>query len=163
MLFLGKRLKTVILVLSIWPISFSASAQSSGTAGSIDGKVTDPTGAVVVGAQVKIQNPVSGYSQTTVADSLGQFHFRNIPFNPYHLSVSAGGFAPQAQDVNVRSSVPVVANVQLQLAGAQQSVTVEASAEDLIERDPTAHTDIDSSLIKTLPAESVSSGLSSVI
>jgi len=162
-LFVRKRLKTVIFVFSILPISFSAFAQSSGTAGSIDGKVTDPTGAVVVGAQVKIQNPVSGYSQTAVADSVGQFHFRNVPFNPYHLSVTAGGFASQAQDVSVRSSVPVTANVQLQLTGAQQTVTVEASAEDLIERDPTAHTDIDSSLIKTLPAESVSSGLSSII
>ncbi len=154
---------SILYILSILLISFSAFAQSSGTAGSVDGKVTDPTGAVVVGAKVKIQNPVSGYSQTATTDGVGLFHFRNVPYNPYHLSVTAPGFTSQAQDVNVRSAVPVVASIQLELQGTQQSVTVEATAEDLIERDPTAHTDIDSSLIKTMPVESANGGLNSVI
>ena len=76
-------------------------AQSSATAGTIDGKVTDPTGAVVPGAQVKIHNPVSGFSQTAASDGAGQFHFRNVPFNPYHLSVAASGFASYALGVKV--------------------------------------------------------------
>src|SRR5262245_26105057 len=148
MLLMQRRFEAVLSAALIFLAASSACAQSSATAGTITGKITDPTGALVPDVQVKIENPVTGYSQATKTDSSGQFQFKNVPCNPYHLSVTASGFAPQAQDIAVRSSVPVVANSQLQLAGAQQTVTVEASAENLIERDPTAHTDIDSTLIK---------------
>lgn len=166
MLFMKMRSETAIsflFTLSFLLVSFPAFTQPSGNAGTVDGKVADPTGAVVVGAKVKIQNPVSGYSQTVVTDAVGLFHFRNVPYNSYHLSVTAQGFNPQAQDVEVRSAVPVNTNVQLELQGTQQSVTVEATAEDLIERNPTAHTDIDSSLIKSIPESAANSGLNSII
>src|SRR5260370_4204 len=120
MLFIQMRFKTaisVLFILSILLISFSAFAQSSGTAGSIDGKVADSTGAVVTGAQVTLQHPASGYRQATTTDGLGLFHFRNVPFSSYHLSVTASGFAPQAQDVDVRSAVPVTPQISLSVAG----------------------------------------------
>ena len=79
----------------------------SGNSGTINGMVKDPSGAVVAGAEVSIHNPVSGYDRTTTTDSTGSFTFSNIPLNPYHLSVEAKGFGAYAQDVDVRSSVPV--------------------------------------------------------
>ena len=84
----------------------SANAQTTGNA-SMSGVVTDPTGAVVPGATVQIQNPVSQYSRTTTTDGTGQFSFTNVPVNPYHLSVTAKGFAAYSQDVDVRSAVPL--------------------------------------------------------
>ena len=66
----------------------SASAQTSGNS-SLSGVVSDPTGAVVPGATVEIHNPVSQFSRTTTTDGEGRFTFTNIPFNPYHLSVTA--------------------------------------------------------------------------
>ena len=38
---------------------------------------------------------------------MASFRFTNVPFNPYHLAVTAKGFAGYTQDVDVRSSVPV--------------------------------------------------------
>ena len=129
---------------------------------SISGTVADPTGAVIPNATVEIHNPVSGYARSTSTDTSGKFNFTNVPFNPYHMTVAAAGFAPYAQDVEVRSSVPLDVQIKLQVEASSTSVTVEAGG-DLIENDPIAHTDLDQNLFDKLPLESQSSSLSSLV
>src|SRR6204780_5300593 len=68
-------------------------------AGSVTGTVTDASGAVIPGATVTIENPVSGLSRTAKTDASGQYRFTNLPFNPYHLSAHAEGFSPFTADV----------------------------------------------------------------
>ena len=135
----------------------------SGTYGSIQGMVTDPSAAAVAGATVEIQNPVSGYDRTTTSDTNGHFSFANVPFNPYHMTVVAAGFQSYVQDVDVRSGVPVNTNVALKVGGASTSVTVRADAGDLVENDPVTHTDVDRDLFDKLPLESQSSSVSSLV
>ncbi len=135
-------------------------AQSN--AGSISGVVTDPTGAVIPGATVSIENPVSQYTRSTTTDSAGHYGFSNIPFNPYHMTVTGKGFASFAQDVEVRSTVAVVSNVGLKVGSEINTVTV-TSGGDLVEDDPTFHTDVDRSLFQKVPLESQSSSLSSLV
>src|SRR5215472_9574588 len=148
-------------LLALCPVA--GLAQSTGNAGSINGTVTDPSGAVVPNATVEIHNPVSRFSRTTQTDSAGKFAFPNVPLNPYHLTVTAQGFGQSAQDVEVRSSLPVTANVKLQISGGAETVTVQGEAGDLLENDPTFHTDIDRQLFDKLPLESSSSELSSLV
>src|SRR5450631_2653922 len=136
--------------------------QSLGNAGTIEGSVVDPSGAAVTKATVTIHNPVTGYRQSTVAGADGTFRFSNIPPNPYHLEVTASGFAVFAQDVSLRSAIPIQFKATLALAGAQTSVTVEGSG-DLIEVDPSAHIDADRSLIMKLPSVDPAGGLSQAI
>ena len=136
---------------------------SSGSAGTVAGTVKDQTGAIIVGATVTIHNPVTGYERTVSTDATGGFIFTNIPFNPYHLSVTDAGFNPHAQDVDLNSPVPISLNITLELAGGKTEVTVSTETSDLIEVDPTAHTDVDRSLIDKLPLESQSSSLSSLV
>jgi hypothetical protein len=59
--------------------------------------------------------------------------------------------------------VPVSLKITLQLAGGKTTVTVTSEAADLIEVDPTAHTDVDRALFDKLPLESQSSSLSSLV
>ena len=94
----------------------SGSAQASGNS-SLSGVVSDPTGAVVPGGTVEIHNPVSQFSRSATTDGEGRFSFTNIPFNPYHLSATAPGFAAYSQDVDVRSAVPLNLKVALPIAG----------------------------------------------
>ena len=140
-----------------------AGAQSVGNSGSVTGTVLDPTGAVVPNAKVEIRNPVSGYDRSTTTDSGGKFAFTNIPFNPYHLTVQADGFMVRAQDVEPRSAVPMEVSIKLDVAGSTTAVTVEAEGGDLVENDPTFHTDVDKSLFEKLPLESASSSVSSLV
>jgi hypothetical protein len=136
-------------------------SQTAGNAGTIHGIVTDPTGAILPGATVTIQNPVSGYERAATTDSAGHYQFTNVPLNPYHVVVSAAGFASATQEVEVRSSVPVTVNTSLQVGAAATEVTVTGS--DLVESDSTFHTDVDRGLFNKLPLESQSSSLSSLV
>jgi len=157
----------VLLGMALIGFSFvavqSLSAQSSGSSTSVGGTVVDPSGGVVVGATVEIQNPVSGFSRTITTDSSGNFVIQNVPFNPYHLTVFAKGFDGYVQDVSVNSTVPINVKISLKITGASTSIKVEASAEDLLETDSTAHTDVDRALFDKLPLESASSSLSSLV
>ena len=139
----------------------SALAQAGSSSGTIYGSVADATGAIVPGATVTLVNPRSGLNRTAVTDSAGNYQFSNLPYNSYHLVVSASGFGSLAEDANVQSSVPVVFKDVLRVGQSAESVTVTGS--DLIESDTTFHTDIDRGLINKLPLESQSSGLSSLV
>jgi hypothetical protein len=138
-------------------------AQSSGNAGAIEGTVVDPDGKAVVGASVELHNPVSGYDVNTKTNDQGLFRISNIPFNPYHLTVTFAGFQNLVQDVDVRSGGTITLKLPLKLAGANLSVSVEAGAPDLLENDSTAHTDVDRNLFGKVPLESASSGLSALV
>ena len=145
-------------------VAIVANAQSGGSSTMLNGAVVDPSGAVVAGATVEVRNPVSGFDRTTVTDAAGKFSIANVPFNPYHLTVVMKGFSPYAQDVDVRSVVPVALSVTLQVQTSNEVVTVESEAgEDLIENDPTFHTDVDRGLFDKLPLESQSSSVSSLV
>jgi len=158
-----KSLHAAFIVLFYLALGIHAHAQSSGTSASISGTVLDPTGAVVPNATVAIHNPVSHFDRSTNTDSSGQFSFPNIPFNPYHLSVAGAGFAPYTQDVEVRSVVPLVLKISLRVAGSSESVSVESSGGDLVENDPTFHSDISKELFDKIPLESASSSVSSLV
>jgi hypothetical protein len=148
-----------ILFVGVFVFCCNAKAQSSGT---VEGIVKDPDGAVVPGATVQIHNPVSHFDRSTTTNAEGKFQFTNVPFNPYHMTVTAKGFAPYTQDVEIRSIVTSNVPVNLKIVGANTIVTVEGSG-DLIENDPTAHTDVDRNLFTKMPLESVSSSISSLI
>src|SRR5881296_3624797 len=145
---------------SFHSIALFAQSVASGT---IEGTVVDSTGAIVVGAMVEVRNPITGFEQTAVTDSMGTFRFANIPFNPYHLQVSQPGFAPAAQDVNVRSAVTVSIKVTLSVAGISETVQVEAGGQDILENVPYAHADVNISTLDKLPMFSPASGLSDAI
>lgn len=139
-----------------------ARAQTSGSS-AVSGTVTDPSGAVVPGATVVINNPVSGFSRTTTTDSSGKFIFPIVQLNTYHMTVTMTGFAPYVQDVDVRSAVPIDLKITLQISANAENVTVQGEPADLVENDPTFHTDVDRNLFSKLPLESTSSELSSLV
>ncbi len=149
------------LAAGAWLFAGVAQAQT-GNSSTITGTVVDPSGGIVAKAAVTIHDPVSGYERSATTDSSGNFTFSNVPFNPYHLTVTAAGFAPYAQDVLIRSSVPVSLKISLGLSAVSATVTVEAG-EDLLEVTPTEHTDVDRGLFDKLPLESQSSSLSSLV
>src|SRR5271170_4973435 len=103
-----KSLYAAFMMLFYLAIGLYAHAQSGGSSASITGTVFDQSDAVVPNATVEIHNPVSAFARSTVTDSSGKFTFPNVPFNPYHLSVAVTGFASYTQDVEVRSTVPLI-------------------------------------------------------
>jgi hypothetical protein len=151
-----------IFVFVLCPFLLAASSlRAQSAAGTVAGTVTDASGAVIPGATVTIENPVSGLSRTAKTDSAGHYQFNNLPLNPYHLVANAPGFTALTLDVSVRSSVPVTPVISLQVGGASTTVTVTGG--DLVENDSSLHTDLDRTMIEKLPLESSSSSVSSLV
>jgi Tol biopolymer transport system component len=97
--------------------------------GSIVGAVTDPTGALVSRAEVKVINTSTGLSREVAADDVGYYSIQNLPQGAYDLSVSATGFKPLTQKgVNVLINTVTRADLTLQVGGVTESITVDASA-----------------------------------
>jgi hypothetical protein len=157
----GALMRILPLLLLTLPALMARAAQG-GNAGIIHGTVTDPSSAVIPGASVRISNQMSGFVRTTTTDATGQFTVTNVPFNPYHLSVSAAGFAPASQNVEIRSTVETNLTLVLQVEGASQTVTVESEGPE-VEDTSTYHTDVDRDMFTKVPLESQSSGLSSLV
>jgi hypothetical protein len=153
---------SIIRVLLVLYLAVLAASAQSGNAGAVRGSVTDPSGAVVPNATVTLDNARSGLLRTFQTDATGQFVFSNVPFNSYRISISTNGFIPLSREFELRSVVGTSLNLVLQVAGSTQTVTVEASG-DLIETDPTFHSDVDRDLFIKVPLESASSTLSSLV
>jgi hypothetical protein len=155
-------MKTASAVLVCFTGVLSFAQSTSVNSGTIHGSALDPSGAAVVGALVEIVNPVSHYDQKIVTDGQGKFELDNVPFNNYHLSVSAPGFQAHVEDIAVRTPVPLDVKASLQIGTSSLTVNVEAAG-DLLETVSTTHTDVDRALFDTLPLESQSSSLSSLV
>jgi Carboxypeptidase regulatory-like domain len=155
------RLAAVVLLSA--SVAVATDGQSVGNATTLNGTVVDATGAIVLGATVKIHNPVSGYDRSTETDTSGRFTFSNVPFNPYHLTVTSKGFSNYAQDVELRSNVPVTVTITLQATVEATTVTVRESAGDLVETDSTFHSDVDRNELERLPMPPESSGVAAAV
>src|SRR5688572_6421995 len=103
----------------------SAFAQTS-TTGSIEGTVTDSTGAAVPGVAVRVTSPNLISAQSATTDESGRYRISNLPPGKYAISVEADkGFAKfERAEVEVNLSRTSAVEIQLQPAGAQASVTI---------------------------------------
>lgn len=125
--------------------------QGQTNAGFIRGAVTDPNGAAVPNAVVRLTNSITNYTQSAMTRADGTYQLIDVPFNRYALTVAAQGFESPAQDVVVSSNLVQTINVRLQIAPVRQEVNV-ASQDDLLEVNKTApSTTIDRTRILTFP------------
>ena len=155
-------LKALLLISILNVFCALAQAQALGSAGTVSGTVTDPNGAVVSGAAVSIKNAGTGFARTTTTDSEGNYSFQNVPPNNYQITISAGGFDNQAQNIVVRGSVPMQVSISLVVSGTSANVTVEADAQN-VENIPTTQTNIDQTQLGKLPLTSPGNGLSEAV
>src|SRR5580698_3126348 len=151
------------LLLMTCAIAAAGSPQAGGNATSLVGTVVDETGAVILGATVKIHNPVSGFDRSVITDAAGQFSFTNVPFNPYHLTVTVKGFSTFVQDVELRSVLPTTLSITMRAVVAATTVTVHEEAGDLVETDSTSHTDVERNQLDRLPENPSSAGVSAAV
>jgi hypothetical protein len=115
-------LSLFVLILS----SQSALAQGLGT---IVGTVSDSTGAVVPGAQIKAINAGTSFSRVVVSNAQGYFVIPSLNPADYDVSINAAGFAPLTKaGVTVLADQSLTLNSSLTLPGESQVVSVDAQA-----------------------------------
>ena len=105
-----------------------ARAQSN-ISGDIVGTVTDATGAILPGAQVKVTSNVNDQVKTVISDKLGSFRVPLLEPGKYKVSVTAAGFETTTQETTVSAGSVTPLNVKLTVGKA--SVTIEISGGDI--------------------------------
>lgn len=111
------------LLLVVWISSY---AQETINFASIGGRVTDSSGAVVPGAKVDAQQTETNVSTSTTTDNEGRFHFPYLKAGPYEVTVQRPGFAPAVSKVTLSVGAAFQISVQLQIASAQEKITVSS-------------------------------------
>lgn len=118
-----KRLALIAVVL----LPLLLSAQS--TTQSIQGLVTDPSGAVIAGAKVTMINPATGVSQTVLTNATGNYTFVLVPVGLYDLKFEMQGFKTETiRGLRVETAAQVRQDAALQVGAVTETVEVSAQA-----------------------------------
>ena len=102
-------------------------AQTTISTGSIQGLVTDPTGAVVSGAKISISNKATGRVITIKTTSAGAYTSGALTPGDYTLRVEAQGFKTSETAVTVQVGVTAPGNIKLQVGQTTQVVEVQGT------------------------------------
>jgi hypothetical protein len=131
--------------------SVSLFAQSNLSTGSIQGTITDPSGAVVGGAKVTISNKANGQSNTTTSTSSGTFSSGSLTPGDYRVRVEAQGFKTSELPVIVQVGVAANASLKLQLGQMSQVVEVQGAGVSVNTEQATVQGVLTASQIESLP------------
>lgn len=159
-----RALVTNILLIAVagWAVPLWAAGMQAATGG-LNGTLRDPTGAGIPGAAVRLLSATGSVEETATSDAMGRFAFNNVPEHIYRLSVVANGFSNASQNVTVRGGVTVTVDLTMAVSAVTQTMDVNADASNMVEPDPSSHTDIDSQMIDRMPVPQSSTGLSTLI
>jgi len=119
---------SMVLILAALLFGGFATAHAQ-TGGEITGAVTDPTGAVIPNADVKVTSTETGASHATKSNGAGIFDFPSLPIGNYNLTVSATGFESYKKDgivLNIADNLKE--SVVMTVGGGANTVTVQANA-----------------------------------
>jgi hypothetical protein len=114
----------------------SASDQPQGQPlpGIVKGVVTDPSGAVVAGARVRLTREDQSPGQEVLTGADGQFSFANLPPGPFHLTITSAGFAPQTSSGILHAGeIATVPQIALQVAETLTEVQVGVTQVEVAE------------------------------
>jgi len=116
------------VVCLVFGLGRPVGAQQAVDYASVGGRVTDPQGAVVAGAQVTARHTDTNVAAETVTDTAGRFRFPYLKVGPYELKVRAAGFADLTRTLNLTVGAAYDIPLALRLAGVETSVTVSADS-----------------------------------
>jgi hypothetical protein len=142
------KLLAIFTLLSAAAVTLAQSSTSS-----LRGDVRDPSGAAVVGAQVDLKNPATGFSSSRTTDSAGAYRFLGVPAGTYTVSVTANGFAAQFAIVELLVNQPFTKAFSLSVETLRTVVQVSGDAQGLNLVDASMGDAVNSATIQSLPME----------
>lgn len=132
-------------------LTLTTAAAAQLAAAPVRGVIHDPQHRPLAGAQVTLRAAHSQWSATATTNADGEFVFRDVSLGDYTVTASHTGFAAATEDLTVVSGANPVVHVELQVAGASQTVTVTAAPEEVQTDTPTPTTLIDHEDIERTP------------
>src|SRR5256886_4389300 len=124
------------LLLSLGSTNAFGQATASAT---IQGTITDKSGAVVSGAEVVAKNKATDITRTTSSDETGSYRFELLPAGTYTVTVTKTGFGPVAQTIEILVGQTATVNAELKPGAENELIEVTGEAIPLIDQ---AKTDV---------------------
>jgi len=144
--------KRLVCTLAFFLLASTASLRAQTTNGSIQGTVTDPSGAAVGGASVTGRNLDTGLTITTVTTDAGLYSLANLPPGRYTVTIEGPSLKKYSREgVTVHTDATVVLDVQMQLGAVSENVTVIADASQLETATSDIGVTVQTTLIQNLP------------
>jgi hypothetical protein len=145
------RLRQVTSLLTV-VLFFIAPLFAQSPNGTISGLVIDPTGAVIVGAEVIIKNDATGLVYTTKTNNEGIYVLPNLPPGQYRLQVSRIGFKTLIKpDINLSVQDALAINFTLPVGAMSETVTVPGGASLVNTQSGSVSTVVDRNFVESLP------------
>ena len=117
----------VLFCMAAFFVPANGNCQTAGT-GSIQGSVSDPTGAVIQNGSVTLTNTATQVQHATKSGADGLYSFPNIPVGVYTLDVSAQGFEHYSQaEIVLEVGCSIGINVNMTVGQAAQRVEVRTN------------------------------------
>jgi hypothetical protein len=139
----------------------SCRAFGQSTSGDIFGTITDHSGAFLAGAVVSVKNMDTGVSAATQANSVGEFHFSNLPAGTYTITGSAPAFASYSLNgFEVKLNKTTTAALVLPVAAASADVAVSADAPVILDTSTAQlQSSFESEELRNMPTATVGLGV----
>jgi hypothetical protein len=120
-----KKTKRPLAIAILLTMLMAPFVRAHGAGGHIEGKVTDPKGAIVVGATVTLTDSSTSQVFTAITDQQGRYKVEGLPAGVYSVVVSALGFTDARRDgVNVTEGAVASVDLKLEIAPVEATVTV---------------------------------------
>ena len=149
------RTRTLLrfMLISMLTVANSVSSVAqSGTSSALTGTISDPSGAMVPGAQVKAIEVNTGAVRAAQSNSEGRYLFAQVNPGNYRIAVEATGFRKtESQPATVAVGQTIAVNFTLSPAANTQTVEVSAETGPLSLENPNISTTLDERVIKQLP------------
>lgn len=141
------------LRLTITLLLLMATMQAQGTRGTIKGVVTDPTGALVSGATVKLTDVAKEVVVRTVqTDAAGAYQFVEVEPATYSITITAASFSEsKLVAIKVEPNRNLEVDVALKVSGVSEEITVTSSQEMIDRESATLGTTVDRARVQNLP------------
>ncbi|HUS18273.1 MAG TPA: TonB-dependent receptor [Terriglobales bacterium] len=151
------------LIFPLVCLSFLTNILLAQSVGTIQGTITDPSGAVVANASVNLSSAISGYKQTTTTNATGFYKFTGVPFVTFTVHAEAPGFAHVDTTAELRSNVPLTLNLSLAVQASTQVVDVTESAAVLETSSASTHHDLDYMQLQKSPVVGSGRGVEALV
>ena len=135
----------------LFALVFAALGQTTVSTGSIQGTVTDPSGAAIAGARVTITAKATGSAATVTTSSAGEYNSGGLIPGDYEVRVEETGFSTALLAVTVQVGVTSNGNVRLAIGKSSETIEVTSSAIAVNPDQATVQGVLNSTQIEQLP------------
>ena len=140
-------------LIALW-LTLTSFVFSQTSSTSLRGAVTDPSGSVVEGATVVLENKESNLKRTLTTGVQGEYQFLFLSPGTYSLVVTAAGFERYQQaGLQLLVNTPVTTNVRLQVGKASEVVNVTTEAPIINTVDASLGNSFDQNQVRQIPLE----------